>query len=86
MTERLKLERLAAWEERGVAYYLYASPAGPGGRVIVLTAVGPEGEHRWVVLPRGGAAAANLAARWGEATDEERTRLAEALLRGARSA
>ncbi len=86
MTDPLKLERLAAWEERGVAYYMYASPESPGGRVIVLTSVGPEGEHRWVVLPRGGPAAADLSTRWKAASDEERTKLAEALLRGTRSA
>lgn len=86
MSNKLPLERLAAWKERGTSYYLYASPASPGGRVIVLTAIGPEGEHRWVVLPRGGPAAADLANRWADASDEERTRLAEELLRGAQPA
>lgn len=81
----LDLEQLAAWQEGDVAYYLHASPAGPGGRVIVLTAVGPEREHRWVVLPQG-KTTENLAAKWGRASDSERTQMAELLLPRSRSA
>ena len=85
MEQDLDLEQLAAWREGAVAYYLHASPAGPGGRVIVLTAVGPEREHRWVVLPHG-RATEDLASKWRRVSDSERTQMAELLLPRSRSA
>lgn len=84
MSQHLGLTRLAAWEEGYVTYYLYASPTGPAGRVVVLTALGPHNEHRWVILPQG--KASGDLARWTDADERERTRLAEELLRRGRSA
>jgi hypothetical protein len=72
------LAQIVAWKEGDVSYYLHGSPPGPGGRVIVLTAVGPDDEHRWVVLPQGKAEEA--ATKWEVASNTERTLMAEALL------
>jgi hypothetical protein len=81
----LGLVELASWQEGEIAYYLHASPAGPGGRVVVLTAVGPEREHRFVVLPQGHTNE-ELEAKWESSSDDERTRMAESLLPRGRSA
>ncbi len=78
--EHLGLEQLAAWKEGGISYYLHGTPAGPSGRVIILTAVGPDYEHRWLVLPQG-KTTEDLASRWSEASNHEKTELAETLLR-----
>jgi hypothetical protein len=51
----------------------------------VLTALGPEREHRWVVLPQG-KTTESLATKWGRASDSERTQMAELLLPRSRSA
>ena len=74
------LEQLAGWKEGSVSYYLHGTPPGPSGRVIVLTAVGPESEHRWLVLPQG-RSSEDLAATWSAASNHARTELAESLLR-----
>ncbi|UCF41043.1 MAG: hypothetical protein JSW43_01505 [Gemmatimonadota bacterium] len=79
-TEQPPLEQLAAWEEGDVSYYLHGTPRGPSGRVIVLTAVGPDYEHRWLVLPQG-KSSDDLAATWTSASDHDKTALAENLLR-----
>jgi hypothetical protein len=77
-SDHFGLQQIVAWKEGEISYYLHGSPAGPGGRVIVLTAVGPADEHRWVVLPQGNDREA--ANKWEAASDTERTRMAEALL------
>jgi hypothetical protein len=79
-TEKPLLDQLASWKEGDVSYYLHGTPPGPSGRVTVLTAVGPESEHRWLVLPQG-KSSEDLAATWYEASNLERTELAESLLR-----
>ena len=78
--ERHLLEQLATWQEGDVSYYLHGTPAGPSGRVVVLTAVGPDCEHRWLVLPQG-KSTQDLAATWTQVDNHERTELAEGLLR-----
>jgi hypothetical protein len=74
------LKQLAAWKEGDVSYYLHGTPAGPGGRVIVLTAVGPADKHRWLVVPQG-KSSEDLATTWTDVGNHERTELAESLLR-----
>lgn len=81
----LQLSRILAWDEGDVSYYLYGSPPGPSGRVLVLTAIGPEFEHRWVVVPQG-RSGTDPVDQWTGATHEERTQIAEELLRRGRSA
>jgi len=81
MTDAVSFRRVNTWRSGGITYDVHATKDAAEHQTIVITAIGPGSEHRYVVvhLPYGNDGCFE---QWTEGTDEERAAAAESALTG----
>ncbi len=81
MDDAVSFRRVNTWRFGNITYDIHASKDAAEHQAVVITAIGPDSEHRYVVLhlPYGNDGCFD---QWIEGTDEERAAAAESALTG----
>jgi hypothetical protein len=81
MGDGVTFRRVSSWRSGGITYDVHATRDAADHQTVVITAIGPGAEHRFVVVhaPYGNE---GFVDRWVEGTDEERATAAEEELSG----
>ncbi|MBE0593910.1 MAG: hypothetical protein IH616_16075 [Gemmatimonadales bacterium] len=81
MSDAVTFRRVNSWRSGGIAYDVHATKDAAEHQTIVITAIGPDSEHRYVVVhaPYGNE---GFLDQWLDGSDEERAMAAESALTG----